>query len=458
MDVKKSVILKVFSVIAAALILFMWFTATPKTEAFAADTYYKTYRKWKATKAEDYVVNYNDVAEEIGKLLDGGLEIYENATGKEDYAEAYDCFSKAYGSWYETSGFEKKTLGLISSSRVTVVELQFANVKSVASAESKDNVSALKGEIETLKTYLKEDGEKLSPKDGGGSLGWATFVGCFTIMVREGLEAILIIAAMVAYLIKSGNKSKTKAIYIGAGAAIAASVLTAFLIGFVLKSVEGIAYAQEIIEGVTALIAVAVLIYVSNWMISKAEGEAWNKYLTGKVSSSVSNGKTIALGFTAFLAVYREGAEVILFYQPFVSSSESLFPVIGGLLAGLLVVAAVFVLIRVFGIKLPLKPFFMITSGFMALMSIAFLGSGIKELIEGQVITAGTIKGLGWMENDVFAFFGIYPVWATLIPQLILLFITVVTFILHIRHNKKLRLKAEQAGQAENAENTLQGE
>ena len=168
------------------------------------------------------------------------------------------------------------------------------------------------------------------------------------------------------------------------------------------------------------------------------------------------------LGFTAFLAVFREGAEVILFCQQYFSRAGSMehgyLAVFGGIAAGLGAVALVFILIRVFGVKIPLKPFFLATSILMAIMSIAFLGSGMWELfldgglaesIGGWVQSlAGTIPALSWMSgNDTLAFFGIYPTWITLGPQLILLVITVITFILMIRKNAKAKKSVSSDGE-----------
>ena len=151
-----------------------------------------------------------------------------------------------------------------------------------------------------------------------------------------------------------------------------------------------------------------------------------------------------ALGFTSFLAVFREGAEVILFCQQYFSRAGEMehgfLAVFGGIILGLAVVMVVFFLIRVFGIKLPLKPFFMATSILMAVMSIAFLGAGMWELfldgglaerIGGVVQSlSGTIPALAWMNgSDMLTFFGIYPTWLTLGPQIILTIITIYTFI-----------------------------
>ena len=268
--------------------------------------------------------------------------------------------------------------------------------------------------------------------------GVATFSACFLIIVREGLEAILVVGAIIAYLVKSGHKDKLKHVYIGCVAAIAASFLCAWLLS--LWKLANTAN-QEIIEGVTALIAVVVLFYVSNWMVSKAEADKWNSYIDNQVKASSETGSVFTLAFTAFLAVFREGAEVILFYQQYLTEPSDIGYVWGGFGTGCVVLVAVFIAIRFFSVKLPIRPFFLGTSILMFIMSISFLGSGIKELIEGDVID---MTSPDWLQaiipfNETLQVLGIFPVLETLIPQLILTFITLLIFVMTKweRNNRK---------------------
>ena len=425
-------------------------------------TYYLSYKKYVAAENPDgsKTITYNDVTDQISNLLKEGVRRYAAGVEKDGNDGYYKPFTNSYGFWYETSGFEKTVMGYISGARVNEVELQFSNMKKAVNNGA--SVEQVQEEVDKLIALLREDANILDGLFGytntdsgeaakGSGLAWATFIAVFGIILREGLEAILIVGAMVAYLIKTNNKKGTKYVYIGSVLALAASVVLAIVL-YTITSGTSNSIPQEITEGVTALIAVAVLIYVSNWMISKAESDAWTNYISGKVSSSVDNGKLFALGFTAFLAVFREGAEVILFCQQYFSRAGSMqngfLAVFGGILLGLAAVMLIFILIRVFGVKIPLKPFFMATSILMAVMSIAFLGSGMWELfLDGGLAEriggvaqklSGTIPALSWMSsNDVLSFFGIYPTWITLGPQIILTVITVITFIMMIAKNKK---------------------
>ena len=457
----------------SALLLLIVFAGMSALTAYAdgdaAADYYLSYKKYVAAENPDgtKTITYNDITDQISNLLEEGLRRYESGTEREGDDGYYKPFTNAYGFWYETSGYEKTVMGYISGARVNEVELQVSNMKkAVNNGASPEEV---RSEVDKLVSMLREDADTLdalfgytnedSEESSGGGLAWATFAAVFGIILREGLEAILIVGAMVAYLIKTENKKGTVYVYAGAVVALAASVALAIVL-YTITSGTSNSIPQEITEGVTALLAVAVLIYVSNWMISKAESDAWTSYISGKVSSSADSGKLIALGATSFLAVFREGAEVILFCQQYFSRAGSMehgfLAVFGGIVLGLAVVALIFVLIRVFGVKLPLKPFFMATSILMAVMSIAFLGSGMWELfldgglaekIGGFVQSlAGTIPALSWMSgNDALAFFGIYPTWITLAPQLILTVITIITFVLTIvkKPEGKKTLKAD---------------
>ena len=128
-------------------------------------------------------------------------------------------------------------------------------------------------------------------------------------------------------------------------------------------------------------------------MVSKSESEAWSAYIKNKVGDATRKGSTFALAFTAFLAVFCEGAEVILFFQPLMTG-DNMNMVWLGLAVGAAGLVVVYLLIRYMSIRIPLRPFFLATSILMAVMAVAFLGSGIKELIEGDVISMHSTRSM----------------------------------------------------------------
>jgi high-affinity iron transporter len=368
-------------------------------------------------------INWTKTANEMGALLEKAWERYLGG----DEKGAKDEVDAAYFQYYEKLGFEKTVMTRISGERASTVEYQFSTAKKAISRGGPD--AAVKESLDTLAAYLKEDAALLDSKTES-ALG--VFLSSLLIILREGFEAIIIVGAIIAYLVKSGNKKNVRAVYWGSLLALALSVVLAWILNALTSTASG--QGQEIIEGATMLLAVVVLFYVSNWMVSKAEAEAWTGYIEGKVQSSLAKGSMFSLAFAAFLAVFREGAETILFYQALLAGSRNYLNMIWlGLGIGSAALVVVYFLIRVVSIKLPLKPFFLGTSILLFVMSIAFTGSGIKEFQEGNVIPV-TMLPFKFITVDIL---GIYPTWQTLIPQIILLAVTAATFVIQLRRGKE---------------------
>ena len=449
---------RVLSILFALVLVVPMFAPGLTAKAFAAsDTIYETWAKYSAAEGTSGVT-WNLVADEMDKLIYGAYDAYESGDADTAYKYINDC---AYYGWYETTGFERTVMGSIGGGRVSEVELAFSTCRSAA----KKGVSndEFMSECEHLSSLIHEDANTLDgiadvSTDEGASTGdasavatvgggygsaIATFIAAFGIIVREGVEAILVIGAIIAYLVKSGNKKSIKQVYIGAALGIVCSFIAAWVLTATLAAGQA---PQELVEGFTALFAVVVLFWVSNWMLSKSESKAWVAYIKRQVESSVSKGSVFALAFTAWLAVFREGAEVILFYQPLLNGD---YPgaLWAGFGAGVVVIAIIFVLMRYFSVRLPLKPFFLAMSILMFIMCIAFLGSGIKELIEGGLISA---TNLGWFQqNEVLNVLGIYPIADTLFPQIILTIITIITFVIQIKRNRAAVAQAEADAKAD---------
>jgi high-affinity iron transporter len=347
-----------------------------------------------------------------------------------DSKGAKDQVDVAYFQYYEKVGFERTVLTKISGERASTVEYQFSTVKKLMTRG--DTLPDVKEGLDALANYLKEDAAQL---DSTVESAVGVFLGSLLIIVREGFEAIIIVGAIIAYLLKSGNKKSTKPVYVGSLIALALSVVMAWVLNALTSTASG--RNQEIIEGATMLLAVVVLFYVSNWMVSKAEAEAWTGYIEGKVKSSITRGSMFSLAFAAFLAVFREGAETILFYQALLAGNQNYINMIWvGLGVGIVLLVIIYILIRFLSIKLPLKPFFLGTSILLFVMSVAFTGSGIKELQEGNVIPV-TMLPFNFITIDIL---GIYPTLETLIPQILLLGVTIAAFVIQLRRNAKKAL------------------
>ncbi|MEA3245727.1 MAG: FTR1 family protein, partial [Gemmatimonadota bacterium] len=174
--------------------------------------------------------------------------------------------------------------------------------------------------------------------------------------------------------------------------------------------------SREVIEGVTLLVAVAVLFSVSYWLLSKVEAARWQQFIRDKVTSALDHGGSLALGFVAFLAVFREGAETALFFQALITRADgSLVPVFSGIAVGGVALAVVFSLFYRFGVRIPLRPFFAVTSAVLYWMAFVFAGKGVKELQEGGAMSRTLLPSFPHVEA-----FGIYPTVETILVQVAL--------------------------------------
>ncbi|MGK2960880.1 MAG: FTR1 family protein [Gemmatimonadaceae bacterium] len=243
--------------------------------------------------------------------------------------------------------------------------------------------------------------------------GWVAFFQSFLIIFREGLEAILVIGAIVAFLIKTGNREKLRTVLTGVALGLGASAVMAVVLQTVFSALPT---TREVIEGITMLIAVAVLFSVSYWLISKVEAAKWQKFIHEKVGTALDKGGGKALAFVAFLAVFREGAETALFYQALFTDGSAMAPLVLGMVAGCVALAVIFTLFYRFGMRIPLRPFFTATSILLYYMAFVFLGKGIRELQEGDAVGITIVNGLPSVPS-----MGIFPSLETVVPQLVLL-------------------------------------
>ena len=250
------------------------------------------------------------------------------------------------------------------------------------------------------------------------------FTESFVLMLREGFEAILVIAALMAFLARAGATERRRDVAKGAWAAVAASLATAAVVEMLFQITPG---QREALEGVTMLVATAVLFYVSYWLFSKIEVAKWNAFVQGRMREALSTGSSFALASVAFLAVYREGFETILFYKALLTSAGSAgggrggaAAVAAGLVAGAAALLVVYLAIKRFGVKIPLRPFFAVTSAMLYYMAFVFAGKGIAALQEGGFLGTTVLE---WAPR--LPVFGIYPTLQSLALQGVLVVLLV---------------------------------
>ena len=370
----------------------------PVSAAAQADDSATAGKDWSATQKEllnalaqaTQTYQAGDTAKAVGQVQDTYFDIFE-ASGMENAVGARDANFKT-----ELEGHFTKIVGLMNAGK---------------------DVASIQQEIAAFSAGLDKALELL----GGNQGGIALFFFSLTIILREGLEALLIVAAVIAYIHKSGHGDKQKVINNSVWWALGASVITALLFQWLLTNA---AAGREILEGVTMLIATVMLFGMSYWLLSKVEAQHWKAYLQKKIGTSLSQGSLIGLWLTSFLAVYREGAETVLFYFALAADAKTALDygyLFGGLAVGIVILAVVYLIMRYSVVRLPLKPFFIFTGIFMYLMAFIFAGKGVAELIEGKAFTP-TLIGDGtlfpkWMGD----WLGIMPYRETLLPQLVLL-------------------------------------
>lgn len=249
------------------------------------------------------------------------------------------------------------------------------------------------------------------------------FVSSFFLMVREGFEAILIVAALMAFLAKAGAPERRRHVARGAWAAVAASIVTWALVELLFQVTPG---QRGAIEGFTMLLAAAVLFYVSYWLLSKIEAAKWTAFVKDKMESALSSGSGLALSAVAFLAVYREGFETILFYKALFGSagSEGTVSILVGIAAGAVGLVAVYLLINQLGLRVAMKPFFAVTGAMLYYMAFVFAGKGVAELQEGGVVGLTVVEGV-----PRIPVLGIYPTLESLALQGVFVILAVVALV-----------------------------
>ncbi|MEJ2151785.1 MAG: FTR1 family protein [Gemmatimonadota bacterium] len=240
------------------------------------------------------------------------------------------------------------------------------------------------------------------------------FLNSFGILVREGLEALLICTALAAAVAKAGSRQSVRAIWLGAATAIVVSIATAFAVERILQQTEA---DQEAIEGVTMLLASAVLFYVSYWLLSKLQVSRWMGYLRDR---TISADNRWAMGGVAFLAVYREGAETVLFYRAQAGIGAG-FPMWSGIAAGAVVMIALGTAVLRYGARLPIRPLFTLTGLLLYYLAFVFAGRGVHELQE-----AGWVSETALVNGPRIGPLGVYPTVETMAAQLLLLSLAIV--------------------------------
>jgi high-affinity iron transporter len=285
------------------------------------------------------------------------------------------------------------------------------------------------------------------------------FSTSFSIIFREGLESALIIGAILTYLEASRNNRFKKHVYYGIALAIGATAVTWFIANFIIE-ISGA--SRELIEAIAGISAVAVLFWVSFWVLNKIETKRWMEFVKAKVWQATVTGSVMVFVLLSFFTVYREGFETVLFYQAMLSFSIYMeWYVIAGFVLGLGVIVGTALIVRKLGKRLPLRVLFALTMGIGAYMSIVFIGNAIREFQElGYIPTTPLIGTVPRLDINLATMTGIHPTLETIIAQIALLAVYAAgsLYILIIRPRRQRLIESTRksrgdlVGQDKNAE------
>ncbi|MGC4097082.1 MAG: cytochrome c/FTR1 family iron permease [Nitrospira sp.] len=266
---------------------------------------------------------------------------------------------------------------------------------------------AVTAQVVKIKALLDRADAALS--DGNFSPNTA-FVSSLLILLREGLESILVISAIMAFVVKTGRHDASPYVHVGWIGAVVLGGITWAVTRYVL-SISGA--NRELTEGITALLAAAMLLYVGWWLHSRSNAQAWNRFIREQLNTALSKRTLWAMAGVSFLVVYRELFEVILFYETLWAQAGAAGhgAVLWGIAAAAVLLLLIGGLILRYSVRLPIGPFFSFASILLALMAVIFVGNGIAALQEAGVLATTTVRFVS------LPLLGIHPTMQSLMLQ-----------------------------------------
>jgi len=322
-----------------------------------------------------------------------------------DHKKAYQLAVEAY-----LEGFELVEQNVSAFDKTLRLEIEISMTGLRNKIRSAESIAVIEAEIAMINEKLDKADSILNTRHLSGE---AAFASAFFILLREGLEALLIVAALVAFLTRTKRPDGLKYIHIGWISALMLGGLTWWAsVSFI--DISGA--SREITEGIAAIVAAVVLLYVGFWMHDKTSAANWKKFIDDNMQKALTSGTLWTLTGLSFIAVYREAFETILFYQALWvqvdADGESM--AFSGFLTAVAVLAVVGWLIMRYSVRLPLRQFFAVTGGLMFVLAVVFAGKGVAALQEAGVIISSPVN---FVRIDLL---GIYPNLQGLLVQLAL--------------------------------------
>jgi high-affinity iron transporter len=308
--------------------------------------------------------------EYTASTLDKSLAAYRAG----DHDQAYDLSVAAYLEGFELveSSLDNIDTQARKDTEKTLMAYRQSLQDGLPVAQAEQRLAEAKAKLDAAAKLLGSDG-----------LSWSlSYISGLLILLREGLEAILVLAAILAFLRNTGQQSAVRSVNIGWGLALVAGFATWALAAYVID-VGGA--QRELLEGCTALFAAVMVLWLGVWMHDRRHAAAWQDYIK---SSLVSGGGRFGFAVLAFFSVYRELFEVILFYETLwlqAGPAGHQAVLAGGATALVLLVGLAWVILRG-SAKLPLSLFFSINAALLCALSVVFAGHGVKALQEAGVL------------------------------------------------------------------------
>ena len=281
-----------------------------------------------------------------------------------------------------------------------------------AQSEKQDDITAL---LEQTNHQLSQAQDLLSADTLSDS---TLFTASLVILLREGLEAMLVVLALVTVLVKTERRDAVKYVHAGWFFALIAGVAT-WWAAQNLISISGA--SREIMEGVGALMAAVILFYVGFWMHSKTNAAAWQAYINQHVHRHLSKGTLWGLAGLSFIAVYREVFETVLFYQALLtqSAASQSMSIATGFVTAVVILGLLFWVFVKYSLRLPIRTFFTFSTYLMLALSFVLIGKAVAALQEADLISISSLPidfALSWL--------GIYSTWEGLSAQLVIVMLS----------------------------------
>ncbi|MDQ3987379.1 MAG: FTR1 family protein [Actinomycetota bacterium] len=361
-------------------------------------------------------------------LLDRALALYEEGRSE-------DAYVAARNSYLDHFEYVEIPLRIRDEGLTLEVEEDFAALRNLIEA------GAPLGEVEDITAEVRRglDDVERTLAEPGVAAPLLAFGYAFTILFREGLEAVLVVAAILGYLEASRNTQYRAPVLRGVAGAGIATAITFVLATAVIRLAP---LQREILEAVTAALAVVVLFYVSFWLITRLEHRRWMEFVKTKVWNAATTGSTLALVGVGFTAVYREGFETVLFYQALISFAQGLIGyVISGTVVAAVVLAGIGWVIFKAGRRIPVKPFLTTAVTLVMLLSIALAGNAVRGFQVAAVLPVTFLEGLPDLPIFLSQLTGWYPTRETILVQALLASIYVIgaawTFLVMPRRERR---------------------